>query len=73
MVKVCVVVLHGFIEGDVERREKFWNNLNISNDRVGKGYRLCVLGDLNGWVGDWTRVGITGAFGVAGENDKEGG
>ena len=30
------------------------------------GYRLCVLGGRNGWVGDRVkvRVGITGAFGV---------
>ena len=24
----------------------------------------CLLGDLNGWVGDKVRVGITDAFGV---------
>ena len=28
------------------------------------------LGDLNGWIGDRTRAGITGAFGVPGENDN---
>ena len=39
-------------------------------DRVGNGYRLCILGGLNGWIGDRTRVGITGAFGVPGENDN---
>ena len=27
-----------------------------------------VLGDLNGWTEDRVRVGITGAFGVSGEN-----
>ena len=27
-------------------------------------------GDLNGWIGDRTRAGITGAFGVPGENDN---
>ena len=27
-------------------------------------------GDLNGWIGDMTRAGITGAFGVPGENDN---
>ena len=21
-------------------------------DNIGNGYRLCVLGDLNGWIGD---------------------
>ena len=37
---------------------------------VGSGYRLCILGDLNGWIRDRTRAGITGAFGVPGENDN---
>ena len=37
-------------------------------DKVGNGYRLCVLGDLNVWIGDRVRAGITGAFGVPGEN-----
>ena len=27
------------------------------------------LGNLNGWIGDRTKAGITGAFGVPGEND----
>ena len=31
---------------------------------------LCILGDLNGWIGDRTRDGITGAFGIPGENDN---
>ena len=39
-------------------------------DRVGNGYRLCILADLNGWIKDRTRAGITGAFGVPGENDN---
>ena len=39
-------------------------------DSVGNGYRLCILGDLNRWVGDRTRAGITGAFRVTGENDN---
>ena len=39
-------------------------------DRVGNGYRLCILGDLNGWIRDRTRASITGAFGVRGENDN---
>ena len=32
--------------------------------------RLCILGDLNGWIGDGITGGITGAFGVSGENDN---
>ena len=39
-------------------------------NNVENGYRLCILGDLNGWIGDRTRDGITGAFGVPGENDN---
>ena len=39
-------------------------------DSVGNGYRLCILGNLNGWLGDRTRTGITIAFGVSGENDN---
>ena len=29
-------------------------------DSVGNEYKLCILGDLNGWIGDRTRVGMTG-------------
>ena len=39
-------------------------------DRVESEYRLCMLGDLNGWIGDRVRAGITGAFGVPGENEN---
>ena len=39
-------------------------------DTVRNGHKLCVLGDLNGWIGDRVKIGITGAFGVPGENDK---
>ena len=39
-------------------------------DSVGNGYRLCILEGLNGWIGDRTRDGIIGAFGVPGENDN---
>ena len=37
-------------------------------DRVGNGYRLCMLGDLNEGIRGRVRAGITGAFGVPGEN-----
>ena len=33
--------------------------------------RLCILEDLNGWIGDKTRAGITSAFEVPGENDND--
>ena len=39
-------------------------------DRVGNGYRLCALRDLNGWIADRERACITGAFGVPGENEN---
>ena len=39
-------------------------------DSVENEYRLCILGDLNGWIGERTRTGITGAFGVPGKNDN---
>ena len=35
------------ILGEVEERERFWNNLERIVDRVGIGYRLYVLGDLS--------------------------
>ena len=40
-------------------------------DSIGNGYRLCILGDLNRWIGDRMRDGIIGAFGVPGENDND--
>ena len=68
-VKVCVVVGYGPHEGDGEEKDRFWNGRDRTLDNVGNGYRLCVLGDLNGWIGDSKRAGVTGAFGVTGEND----
>ena len=41
-------------------------------NRVANGYRLCILSDLNGWIEDRTRAGITGAFLVPGKNDNGG-
>ena len=40
-------------------------------DRIGNVHRLCILGDLNGWIGNMTRVRITGVFVVLGENDND--
>ena len=39
-------------------------------DRVCNGYKLWILGDLNGWIGDRVRASITGAFRIPGENDN---
>ena len=57
-------------EGIGEERERFWKDMDMTVDRVGNGYRLCVLRDLNGWIGDRVRAGITGVFGVPGENEN---
>ena len=46
--------------------------MNIILDRVGNGYRSDFLGDLNRWIKNRIRVGITDAFGVPGENNKDG-
>ena len=35
-------------------------------DRVGNTYRIHVMGDVNGWIGDKVRTGIT-----TGDNDNE--
>ena len=48
----------------------FLDNLNDVLDGVSRRFRLIVLGDLNGWIGDQKRDGITGGFGVAGENEN---
>ena len=68
-VKICTVVGYGPNEGDGEERYRFWNEMDRILDRVWNGYRLCILRYLNGWVGDRTRVGMIGAFGVPREND----
>ena len=39
-VKVCVLVGYGPNEGISEERERFWNDLERTLDRVGNGYRL---------------------------------
>ena len=54
---------------EMVKKDRFWNNMDRTLDSVGNGYRLCILRDLNGWIGDRTRANITtGAFGVPGEN-----
>ena len=59
-------------EGDGEERVIIWNDLDMIKDTVGKGYTLCILGVLNGWIGDRVIAGITGSIGVPGENDNGG-
>ena len=36
----------------------------------GNGFRLCILGDLNGWIANGTRAGITGVCGVPERNNN---
>ena len=48
---VCVVVGYVLDEGNWEERNRFWNYLDRIVDRVRNGYRLCVLGDLIGFIG----------------------
>ena len=62
--------MYGPNEGDGEEMDRFWNETDRTLDNVGNGYRLCILRDLNGWLEDRTRAGITGAFEVTGENDN---
>ena len=38
--------------------------------RVGNGYRVCVLRDLNGWIRNKVWAGITGRFCIPGKNDN---
>ena len=61
---------YGPNEGDGEERGRFWNDMDRTLDSAGNGYRLCILGGLNGWIGERTVAGITGAFVVQGENDN---
>ena len=65
-----MVMGYGPNEAEGEERYRFWNDMDRTLDRVGNGYRLCILGDINGWIGDRTRACITGAFGVPGDNDN---
>ena len=46
------------------------NDLDKILNAVGNGYRLYVLGDMDGWIEDRLRGGITSTFRVPGENDK---
>ena len=54
----------------MKQRAKKEMDMDRTLDNIGNGYSLCILGDLKGWIGDRTRAGITGAFGVPGENDN---
>ena len=63
-VKVSMALGYSPNEGIGEERKRFWNVMDRTMGRVQNGYRLCMLGELNGWNGDRVKAGITGAFGV---------
>ena len=44
--------------------------MNRILDRIGNGYRLYILGDLNGWIQSRMRSGIIEGFGVPGDNSN---
>ena len=69
-INICVVLEYGHKERNGEERERFWNVLDRIVDRVCNGYTLCVLDDLNGWIGYRVRAGITSAIGVPGKNEN---
>ena len=62
-VKVCVVVRYCPEEEDGEERD-----IDRTLDSVGNGYRIVYSGRAK-WI-DKRKADITGAFGVAGENDN---
>ena len=66
------MVWYGPNEVDGEEMDRFCSDIDRSLDRVKNEYRLFILGNLNGWIEDRTRDGVTGAFGVPGENDNGG-
>ena len=47
------------LEGDGEKRKRFWNDLGRVVNRLGNWYSLCVLEDLDEWVEDRMKLGIT--------------
>ena len=53
-----------------EEKARFWNRLKSVVDDIGNGYRVIVMGDLNGWIGDQERAGVTGLHGVPGVNEN---
>jgi len=70
-VKVCLVVAYGPVnDRSDEEKVRFWNDLGRAMNEIGNGYRVIVMGDLNGWVGDRVVKGIVGPFGVPGLNDS---
>ena len=36
---------------EMVKKKWFWNHMDRTVDSVGSVYRLCLLGDINGWIG----------------------
>ena len=66
-----MVAEYGRSEVDGEEKDRFWNDVERTLDTVGNGYRLCIQGYLNKWIGERERAGITGTFGVPEENNND--
>ena len=65
-----MVVGYSPSEENGQEEDRFWDDMDRILERVGNGYTLCILGDLNEWIGNKIRVSITGAFGFPRENDN---
>lgn len=50
------------------KKDKVWSKLGRMVDKIGNGYRLMIMRDLNGWIGNIMWVGVTGALGIDGKN-----
>ena len=57
-VTVYVTAVYDFGEGDEGEMVTLWSDLDSILDIEGSGYRLCVTGELNEWVGDGVRERI---------------
>ena len=62
--KVYMVVGYYPNKGNGEEKGEFWNDLDRIMDKIKNGYRICVLENLNRWIGDGVKARITGAFEV---------
>ena len=65
-----MVVGYGPSEEVGDERNIFWKDNDRILDRARNECRLCIRGDLNGGIGERTRISTTGTFGVPGENDN---
>ena len=57
-------------ERSAEEREEFWNEISRCVEDLKRRNYVIVLGDLNAKVGNREVAGVTGKFGVPGENEN---